>query len=128
MVFCLTCKSRRLLILLRLLFRKKARSANLFACRRAHGDSLSLPPFGGLRVRCRCTFLVGGATSEQSTLCSVQRVDKVDTLQVEISLRELSLDSKGSRTPKGYSFARRSPRQPLIGTTRTYGSRCIIGR
>ena len=39
------------------------------------------------------------------------RGTRVDTLQVEISLRELSLDNKGSRTPKGYSFARRSHRR-----------------
>ena len=31
----------------------------------------------------------------------LKRVDKVDTLQVEISFRELSLDIKVSRTPKG---------------------------
>ena len=29
-----------------LLFREKARSASLFACKRAHDDLLSLPPFG----------------------------------------------------------------------------------
>ena len=32
------------------------------------------------------------------TKSAAQRVDKVDTLQVEISLRELSLDNKGLRS------------------------------
>ena len=34
-----------------LLFRKKARSARLFACKRAHNGSQSLPPFCEMRLR-----------------------------------------------------------------------------
>ncbi len=37
------------LIPLRLLFRKKSRSARLFSCKRPHDGSLSLPIFCGLR-------------------------------------------------------------------------------
>ncbi len=36
--------------------------------------------------------------SEGTPLCPFERVEKVDTLQVEICLRQLSLDIKGLRS------------------------------
>ena len=48
-----------------LLFRKKARSARLFACKRAHNGSQSLPPF------CDCAF---GANISTVWLCCVGTV------------------------------------------------------
>ncbi len=50
--FCFQ-KSERGNMPLLLLFRKKARSARLFACKRAHNGSQSLPPFCEMRLR-RC--------------------------------------------------------------------------
>ena len=43
-------KSHRSFIPSRLLFRKKSRTAHLFACKRAHNGSLSLPTFCGPEV------------------------------------------------------------------------------
>ncbi len=42
-----------------LLFRKKARSARLFACKRTHNGSQSLPPFCEMRLRRK--YLYGSA-------------------------------------------------------------------
>ena len=46
-----------------LLFRKKARSARLFACKRAHNGSLSLPPF------CECACGANVSAVRQSESC-----------------------------------------------------------
>ena len=52
-----------------LLFRKKARSRRLFACKRTHNAFRSLSPFCELRLRRICIFLAAQSTSEQSSLC-----------------------------------------------------------